>query len=162
MTRDSKKCSSMTFIEADIHHRIEPLQMFYIEVMILVQGRRATHSRQFSAALHNFHADTPWFFSTCEINERRSRPTGRLKPLSGLIPLQLSTPSRRAACAGVLRSSRWMWPNSEWRLLDDNFEDILVRRWMSMLVTKSCYRMQRWRHWQPMWNAWIHQLSSNY
>ena len=126
------------------------------------QGRRATHSIRFSAALHNSRADTPWSSSSCAIHERRGRSAGRLQPLYRQIPLRLSTLSRRAVCAGVLGSSRRTWPKSEWRLLAiilRTFES-LVRRWTSTLGTKSNHWMPRTGRWQLMWNAWTHQLPS--
>ena len=53
---------------------------------------------------------TSWSSSSCEIHERRGRPTGRIQPLFGLIPLRLSKLSRTVTFADVLGSSLWLPP----------------------------------------------------
>ena len=126
------------------------------------QGRWATHSLRFSTDLHSPRGETPWSSSRYEICMRRGRPAGRLQPLPRLIPLRLSALSRRAACDGVLGSSRRKCPKSEGRLLPKiwrTFES-LVRRWTSTFVTNSCHWMPRMRRWHVKWNAWTRRLSS--
>ena len=45
--------------------------------------------------------NTPWSSSSCAVLKRRGRPAGHLQRLPGLIPLRLSTLSRRMACVLV-------------------------------------------------------------
>ena len=126
------------------------------------KGRRATHFFRFFAAVHSSLADTLRSSSSCEIHKRRGRPARRLQLLPCLIPVRLSTLSRRTTCADVLGSSRRTWLKSERRLLaiiSRTFEN-LVRRWTTTFVAIAWHWMPRMWCWQVMWNACTHQLSS--